>query len=81
MMKITVKELMEEKKAVDLMTPGGFVYLTAEQVNISWKEKSLKLIQMQESEGAACRWTLKNCCHIKLSVAVTIPKQMPMNIL
>lgn len=22
-----------------------------------------------------------NCCHIKLSVAVTIPKQMPMNIL
>ena len=33
MMKITVKELMEEKKAVDLMTPGGFVYLTAEQVN------------------------------------------------
>lgn len=39
MMKITVKELMEEKKAVDLMTPGGFVYLTAEQVNNILEEK------------------------------------------
>ena len=29
----TVKNLLEEGKAVDLMTPAGFVYLNAEQVH------------------------------------------------
>ncbi len=28
----TVKDLMKEGKAINLMTPAGFVYLTSEQV-------------------------------------------------
>lgn len=43
MMKITVKEIMEEKKAVDLMTPGGFVFLTAGQVNNILEGKITKI--------------------------------------
>ena len=30
----TVKDLLKEGKAIDLMTPGGFVYLSADQVDM-----------------------------------------------
>lgn len=31
-MKKTVKEIFEEGKAIDLMTPVGYIYLNADQV-------------------------------------------------
>ena len=39
-MEKTVKEIFEEGKAINLMTPVGYIYLNADKKGYVWREKS-----------------------------------------
>lgn len=57
----TVKDLLKEGKAINLMTPGGFVYLSADQVEMISRGDITEINSIQDSAGLICQWIYPNC--------------------
>lgn len=56
------------------MTPGGFVYLSADQVEMISRGDITEIIPIQDSAGLICQWIYPNCQVMNLFAVATMRK-------